>query len=484
MCSAGAEENPPDLTGFKVDRTYIVTYGADGKEYTKQPISDILEEGYTVDSNNALVQGEIDFGKIDTTNGEWYDYSKQKWANIVTRNNGVEAYYVWIPRYAYALNNNETTDVIFIDTFNVNRKTGKKPDLTKYTIPEAFTWMDKPLSGYWIGKYQINDGTAVVINATITTGVNNITLSLPDTSTFGKNLHYDIALKQAGKEIYRIDNTKDTSFEFSEDTIETYLFGGTYEITIAIFDEQGYYIGDTVKTCTLQGAKITAHIFEGANKIRITEITNDALTDDYKYDVILNKNGQEINKVENLNTNECEFTKDITGNRLEAGDYVIQIILKNQNGDYRGETSINAVCYSQPEIDRAPNEPDILGFRADTTYIVTYDESGNEDTSQTLASVLGTDGQVDLSKVQGVWYDYANQKWANVVTRNNGVEAYFVWIPRYEYHAYSYEQITDVYFIGTEQETPTNGYIIPEAFTWNGTQISGYWIGKYQISDN
>ncbi len=34
------------------------------------------------------------------------------------------------------------------------------------------------------------------------------------------------------------------------------------------------------------------------------------------------------------------------------------------------------------------------------------------------------------------WYDYENGKWANIKTSNEGLEAYWVWIPRYEYIKY------------------------------------------------
>lgn len=166
--SAGFEENPPDLTGFRIDSTYIVTYSGEinkgtAQEISSQTIAQILDEGYTVDENNALIQGDIDFSKVNESKGKWYDYANQKWANIVTRNNGNEAYFVWIPRYAYALDTKEqTTDIIFIDTDNVSPKTGAQIDLTKYTIPEAFTWYDDDgneiaLSGYWMGKYQLSN---------------------------------------------------------------------------------------------------------------------------------------------------------------------------------------------------------------------------------------------------------------------------------------------------------------------------------------
>ena len=34
---------------------------------------------------------------------EWYDYTAKKWANAKVEVEGVESYFVWIPRYAYSI---------------------------------------------------------------------------------------------------------------------------------------------------------------------------------------------------------------------------------------------------------------------------------------------------------------------------------------------------------------------------------------------
>lgn len=65
-----------------------------------------------------------------------------------------------------------------------------------------------------------------------------------------------------------------------------------------------------------------------------------------------------------------------------------------------------------------------------------------------------------------------------------------VWIPRYEYMILSdrdnvnkQNRRTEVKFItGTSTETST-GYQIPEAFTFGGKELTGYWISKYQLSE-
>ncbi len=55
---------------------------------------------------------------------KWYNYKKQEWANIYVESSGIENYYVWIPRYCYKIDTqnsvpgNERMDVKFINTYN------------------------------------------------------------------------------------------------------------------------------------------------------------------------------------------------------------------------------------------------------------------------------------------------------------------------------------------------------------------------------
>ena len=87
------------------------------------------------------------------------------------------------------------------------------------------------------------------------------------------------------------------------------------------------------------------------------------------------------------------------------------------------------------------------------------------------------------------WYNYKDSKWANIVVKANGLTTYFTWIPRYEYKITSSEQQqkdiarTEVRFLsGTSTETDT-AYQIPDAFTFNGQQLTGYWESKYTVGN-
>ena len=131
------------LTGFKEDRTYYVSYDESGNNMT-------VGEKIKQDGSNAP--------------NDWYDYSTRKWANIVvtdgTVTNGkitgatTTSYFVWIPRYQYALDTvNQRTNVKLISGTGTETEAG-------YQIPEAFIWGDNnevQLPGYWMSKYQISN---------------------------------------------------------------------------------------------------------------------------------------------------------------------------------------------------------------------------------------------------------------------------------------------------------------------------------------
>jgi len=141
---------------------------------------------------------------------------------------------------------------------------------------------------------------------------------------------------------------------------------------------------------------------------------------------------------------------------------------------------------------QGPNEPDLTGFNPNCTYFVMFDGSGNEiDPGKTdPASKIQLDVNGKITNAPSGWYDYADKKWANVVTINGSKKAYWVWVPRYAYKmlyadvntTYSNSEI--VWLNGTDSwsEVPPGGYVIPEAFTFGGNEQTGYWMSKYEVS--
>ncbi len=105
------------------------------------------------------------------------------------------------------------------------------------------------------------------------------------------------------------------------------------------------------------------------------------------------------------------------------------------------------------------------------------------------------------------WYDYDKQMWANAASvtssyRNvaigttipeSEINAYFVWIPRYEYQYTNLETSyaggtkeqpgeIKINFIVTSKTSPSNNYKIHPAFTFDGKQLSGIWVGKFETT--
>lgn len=93
------------------------------------------------------------------------------------------------------------------------------------------------------------------------------------------------------------------------------------------------------------------------------------------------------------------------------------------------------------------------------------------------------------------WYDYNNGNWANIKTTNKvsdteALEAYWVWIPRYEYIVPTSTTATqiEVKFIPVDQKEADTGYTIHPAFTNEGNgefgELDGIWVAKFEASSN
>ena len=120
-----------------------------------------------------------------TTNesdSNWYDYEAKHWANAQTADGSM---WVWIPRFAYKLNNDnktfdvkfliETTDYFYNDKGELEKATrataDSSPDTTKeYAVHPAFAnesdigfrdggW-DSELTGIWVAKFEAGQPTS------------------------------------------------------------------------------------------------------------------------------------------------------------------------------------------------------------------------------------------------------------------------------------------------------------------------------------
>ena len=187
-----------------------------------------------------------------------------------------------------------------------------------------------------------------------------------------------------------------------------------------------------------------------------------------KYTIALNgkieQTIEDTDALANIGTQVIECTNMI------KGDNVINITGLNAGGEVVGSMT---KIYSPAVV----NEPDLSGFNKETTFYVTYDENGKEHSTIPITENVPDD-----------WYEYGESRWANIVTRNNGLETYYTWIPRYQFTLDQTNQRSTVKFIsGTSIETDS-GYQIPDAFWFDknsdgkeddGEQLTGYWAMKY-----
>ena len=190
-------------------------------------------------------------------------------------------------------------------------------------------------------------------------------------------------------------------------------------------------------------------------KVFIKGITTNTTETISKYTYAIN------GKIVHEPTSAEDYTYDKESDASEDEAYVVNVTALGAKGEIIGSMTKTVKTAKV-------NNPDLTGFNKDTTFYVTYDSSGNEHSNIPLTETAPDN-----------WYDYADSKWANIVTRNNGLETYYVWIPRYEFKLNQVSQRSYINFIEGTGTSTSAGYQIPEAFTFNGTQLRGYWIMKY-----
>ena len=223
---------------------------------------------------------------------------------------------------------------------------------------------------------------------------------------------------------------------------------------------------------------VPPNIVATENSIIVKDIQKYVANSNYTYEMYLIRDGKILgnNYVENRNAAPINLTGDYTFENVPEGKYGVNIVVKDSNQKYVTSVSRGII------VEKLKIEPDLSGFNPNLTYYVTYDDVTGYETSYTPIGEQAPEN----------WYSYSEQKWANVVVRENGKENYFVWIPRYEYRLADNEK-TSVKFIGTEQTEADPGYKIPEAFTWKMTnedetettvQLSGFWASKYKLRDS
>ena len=239
------------------------------------------------------------------------------------------------------------------------------------------------------------------------------------------------------------------------------------------------------------------------------EVTNDSATGVFDFTYKAEKNSINITGIQNT-TVAITYEYWINGEKKSTStattyeymglernkEYEVTVKVVTGNGDVIRSVTKKISTIAIPTEYEA-NKPNLTGFNVNTTYYVTYDSNGNPVKGDKISEVA-----------PGNWYNYGGtkdtNKWANIVAvddkgtedTSDDTEAYFVWIPRYEYYIYggntaSTPKEVEVVFIPTTKITPTYGYEIPAAFVWDMTdtggekkQLEGFWASKYEVSQS
>ncbi len=112
--------------------------------------------------------------------------------------------------------------------------------------------------------------------------------------------------------------------------------------------------------------------------------------------------------------------------------------------------------------------------------------------SKMVPVMIADNGTVTRADINAEWYNYGESKWANAVIVNNNsyltaaagttipmtaIEQMYVWIPRYQYDPASIESADHAIDVTFVDKTGT----AHPAFTFGTDELSGMWVGKFEI---
>ncbi len=546
--------NSPDLSGFAANSTYYVTYDDEGNE--------------TIGGSIGATEAPAD----------WYDYSEgqKKWANVVTKNNDLVAYWVWIPKYVYSLDKtNQITNIYFVsqDTdASASEYTYRTADgggtlsASEYKMPESFTFDGKNLAGFWMSKYELSgeyknpESIEYSISgnkAYITTDnpVGEYIVFINDEKIYTGTLPYELDGEPGKRYNVRLINRTNGPVAESRDFIMPDF--SKIKVDLSGFDKNStYYVlysddGQNIESENIpisqtltQEQKEKWYDYSKKRWANIKTVSTDGnLTaywtyiPRYEYKALNTQQETEINYIDTETTTPSEgykipesFTfggKNLAGiwmSKYElSGEYKnpesieysvsgnkVYITTDNPKGEYdvyvnNEKKYTGTLPYAmeanfgqryEVRLFSKTNGPvveirdfimpnaskikvDLSGFNQNNTYYVLYSDDG-----QTVESENIPISQTLTQEQKEKWYDYNKKKWANIktVSEDGKLTAYWTYIPRYEYKVLNTQQEIEINYIDENTTTPSEGYKIPESFTFGGKNLAGIWMSKYELS--
>ena len=445
----------PNLEGFNALTTSAIYYNED--------FSKTYEVGITLHMNQEV----INYIEDGNTKYTWYDYANKIWANIKTTANGYEAWWVWIPRYAYKIGEvtdtkkPPTTEIIYVDTNNKPLNTEKYGSSLPegYQVHPAFT-TDKELKGIWIAKYDPSYGKNKTDDLEMTKKVME-----PDLTGFDRENTYLIKYEENG-------NTTETKLSEISNLEE-------------FNSDQKWYDYEN---------KLWANIKTIANGYEAWWVWIP------RYAYRLPDNPNDDTEIIFIDTENRPLDTEKFGNTIPDGFTVHPAFDQDTDANGKKLSGIWVAKYDPTHVNDTTDDlelsdktlvPDMSGFDRENTYLIKYEENGS--TAETKLSEVSSLEEFNSDKK---WYDYENKLWANIKTTANGQEAWWVWIPRYAYRLPDNpNDDTEIIFVDINDrplDTEKYGDVLPLDFTVhpafnqdtdsNGNKLSGIWVAKYKPS--
>ena len=320
-------------------------------------------------------------------------------------------------------------------------------------------------------------------------------------------------------------NSGGSGYVYTASTASNYpsgcLLNSTYYLTNA-----ETYSGNQTFT-DFNGSTVTGHSGEGSVRVSgMGETLGYSIPVIYNLTNLITRNDIFISLTDNI-TYQCEAGKSdctylgpdiVDTSTLENGTHII---------NYKIKTSNNITYIYQRTVTIVDEVPANAPALTDALIPVSYDES------------TSTWVKADASNSDSSWYNYSEKKWANAVLvsstnrstyksasagttiADTDILAFYVWIPRYKYKVWNKDKIIgtdsynayntgiDVVFeedtastgtisctysyeapsstAGSPNETCTgsNGdYYTHPAFTFGDQELTGFWMGKFELSSD
>ncbi len=437
----------PNMKGFNATTTSLVYYSEDFSSEI-----DVNAQEYI--NNGEQYQTEKDGQKYTL-----HDYGNKIWANAKTKSNNLECWWVWVPRYAYKVNDTKQEppiDIIYISTDNkpLNPKyNGELPE--GYIVHPAFTPSGKDgsknLKGIWMSKYE---------------------------PTYTLNYVPD------GQACYEPDMS---GFDPKHTYIELYNGGDTFASEVKLEGADLNSINNSKQWYDYPN-KIWANVKTDANGLECWWVWIPR----YAYKII----GTETDIIF-IDLNNKPMDKKLHGNVLPEG-YIVHPAFTPSGSD--GSKNLKGIWMSKYEpsyntTSKADSgecyAPDMSGFDTEHTYIELYN---GVDAFESEVKLKGAD--LNTINNDKKWYDYKNRIWANIKTDANGLECWWVWIPRYAYKIVDGITEASIIFVDLDNkpidketygDKLPEGYIVHPAFTPSGSDgsknLKGIWMSKYEPSN-